>query len=134
MCPANTAQNVWLCPVGPLFDERLVAEVAMELVENDTLLRRRGRNLFSVHVGILPRPAELDEIFFPIGQQAKAEREAEARTGIENHARVRPGDLRLDGKTHARAVSRERREIEAKRFGLGFLSAESRGTYDKKYR
>jgi len=126
MRPTNTAQHIWFGPARPFFDERLVAEVAMELIQNDALLRRSGGDVLGMYVGILARPAELDEVLLTIGQQAEAEREAEAGTGIEDHARVRPGNVRLDGETHAGAVSSERSEIEAKRFGRGFLAPQRR--------
>ena len=114
----NAAQDVRFGPLGPFFDVRFMAEIAMELIEDHTLLRRSRRNLLRVDVRILPRPAELDEILFTIGKQPKAKGEAEAGTGVEDDPRVRPSDLRLYGKSHAGAISSKRGEVEAERFGF----------------
>src|SRR5215469_16259839 len=84
-----------------------------------------------MYVGILPSPTNLDQIFFTSGE-ARAEGKPVARTGVEHNARVRSRDMRLDRKTHARAVTDEWSEVKTERLRFGFLRCQrSRGNEER---
>jgi hypothetical protein len=87
-----------------------MAKVSVKLVKNRTLTVWLGRDVLGVEIRILPCPAYFDQIFLA---EAHAERSSIARARIHYDPRVRTGNMRLNWKAHAGAISHVCGEVKA---------------------
>src|SRR5215475_8807851 len=117
MCATDSAQYERSRSAAPaiLFHKILVAEFDMKLIKKYALTGRLRRDVLRVDIGVLPCPANFDQVIFIT--EAHTERNSKARARFQYDARVRPRDMGLDRKAHARAITDEWSEIETQRFG-----------------
>ena len=93
MCATDAAQYERSRPGAPaiLFHTVLVAEVGMKLIKNHALTGGVGRDVLRVDIGVLPCPANFDQVIFI--KEAHTERSSVARARVQYDARVRPCDM-----------------------------------------
>jgi len=118
---ADTSHYEWSCPNRPVIQNVFVGEIAVELVEDH--FRTGGWNAtFEVHIAILPRPAEFDQVLLV---EAPPYSDTVARSGIEDEVRLlleRP-----DRKGDAGSITDQRSDVEAKGLDGSLLTGGLRG-------
>jgi hypothetical protein len=116
---ANARDYERLRPCGPVFYERFVAEVSMKLVKRHAFPGRLRRDLLRVKIGVLPGPSHFDQVLFCAETHPK--RNSITRAIVEHNARVCPGDVRLNRKAYAGAITQECSGFKTQRLWLRFL-------------
>src|SRR5215469_2908036 len=128
VCCAHAQHHERFDRGAPLFDGVLVAEIAVKLIQDHVLTRRRRVDVFGVGIRVLSCPTHLHQIIFV---DAKPEGRSVAGAGIEDHAWIRSRDVRLNPKRHAGAITGKRSEVKAQWLRLGrFLTRENRRKCD----
>jgi hypothetical protein len=133
MCGTDTGHYERLRPGRPVFHKWFVAEVSMKLIKNHPLTGRLGRDLLRVDIGVLPGPANFDQVFFC----TESYTEGSTITGVcvEYYTRVRTSDVWVNREAHASAITNEWSEIKTQWFWPRLLlCAEGRRKFDEQRR
>lgn len=120
----DAAHHEWPRPRRPLFQNELVREVAMELVQHHPHIGGRA-TIFQMDMSVLSCPAEFDQVFF-----------VEACTDCHAVARIRVKDdigawflpILSCRKGHAGSITDKRGQVEAKGLALRLLIGSGLGS------
>ena len=96
-----------------------MAEVSMKLIKDHALTGNLGGDVLCVDIRVLPCPAYFDQIIFILEPHTKGTSIAGAR--VEYDARVHSGDMGLNGKAQAGAITDEWSEIKTQRLRFQLL-------------